>query len=122
MAGGDWVNFERLEDFGGTRSVSRGTSVVRIRGRLYDKILIDVARKAHVNTDAKELTIADVVKMLEHISPATDYTAFQKATINYIRRKFKWSREAEQIRDNARRKRMVTLLNKKLDSQYQYNH
>ena len=90
---------------------SMGT--IKIRGRAYDKVLIEIARKAHVNTESKELTLSDIEAMINYIGPDV-YTGFQKTTISYIRRKFKWSREADlefrrRIRDYAKDKRLATM-------------
>lgn len=90
-----------------------------IRGREYHRGMILIARRARTS-DGKQLVPADADEMFEIVKGS--YGPLEKATVMYIRKKYMWSKDADErfrvlVRARAVEKRKITIRSKSTQPQ-----
>ena len=71
---------------------TKGKSTLNVDGKEYDKELINLVMS--ITKDKKEINLVDSKKIFAEISDYNDYTKIEKQTVAYIRKKYKFTTEA----------------------------
>jgi len=88
-------------------------STLIIDGKKYDKELIHLVKK--VTKDKKQINIDDSKELFTKISDYNDYTVIEKQTVAYIRKKYKFTEEANKwLRTEIRKEASTRVKDKKV--------
>ena len=88
-------------------------ATIIINGKKYDKELIHLVKK--VTKDKKQINIDDSKELFTKISDYNDYTVIEKQTVAYIRKKYKFTEEANKwLRTEIRKEASTRVKDKKV--------
>ncbi|MDX1960516.1 MAG: hypothetical protein SFU98_18240 [Leptospiraceae bacterium] len=66
-----------------------------IKGKRYDKELLDLTESLVAGRGDGRISLKDAEKLLAKVKDANSYTAVEKSTMEYIRKNFKFTPEAD---------------------------
>ena len=91
---------------------TKGKSTLSIDGKKYDKELMNLV--ISITKDNKEINLEDSKKIFPKISDYNDYTKIEKQTVAYIRKKYKFTAEANKwLRTEIRREAATRIKDKR---------
>ena len=91
---------------------NKGEPTLTIDGKKYDRELMNLV--IAITKDRKEINLKDTKKIFPKISDYNDYTKIEKQTVAYIRKKYKFTSEANKwLRTEIRREASTRVKDKK---------
>ncbi len=67
-----------------------------IKGKKYDRELLEAADEAIAGVNDNRISIADAKKLYEKVIDGNSYTDIEKSTVKYIRDNYKWTPKADE--------------------------